>query len=527
MFKRLRLTLLLLTIGCLQTILANEYPADCRVRTTLNVRSGPGTSYSKIGKFYKGDLIEVKYVTQSGTMSWGCVELGYQNGFVAMRYVDYIQVIQQPDTEPESITTHSSSFFDSFDGMFDGIGSFFSGLWSIIKVILIILVVLVALAFWEDILAFLIFMAICAGIGAALFSALFDNSGLGVILGAAFAAFIGLKRIMESLNAEYSDVMWLLYWLVSLPVYLLNKTQYFLSEPWRFMFKTSWVGDGMKTWLRPTLEVLKVVMYIVTTPLRVVNAIIYNVFLYALTSIYTLFFEVLRPTAKEEGAKDFWTWLYMFPVRLVKYPIYHGGISLVEGFIWTVVDTFIPAVTLYHGTDLTAAEVIVRSTNRNTYLRNTSTRTSGTFTASRSSWGGIGVYFAARRSVARSYATDPNRLSDRNPMMIVCRVSLGRIINYALAPHYVYMQAGQFGIHSELNRYGEKHGYTTGEWWNQRGGYWEYCLFDWQNCYNHPWRIRPIYAFNLRINQAQPIKGGMQHWLFEKEILDDLSKLLE
>jgi hypothetical protein len=241
-----------------------------------------------------------------------------------------------------------------------------------------------------------------------------------------------------------------------------------------------------------------------------------------MTSIYTLFFEVLRPTAKEEGAKDLWTWIYMFPVRLVKYPIWHGGIALVEGIIWTVIDTFIPAVTLYHGTDLTAAEAIVRSTDRNTYLRNTSTYTSGTFSASKSSWGGIGVYFAASRAVARSYARDPHRLSDRNPMIIVCRVSMGRIINYALAPHYVYMQAGEHGRHSELNKYGENNGYTTGEWWNGRGGYWEYCLFDWQNRYNHPWRIRPIYAFNLRINQAQPIKGGMQHWLFEKDILDDL-----
>lgn len=29
-----------------------------------------------------------------------------------------------------------------------------------------------------------------------------------------------------------------------------------------------------------------------------------------------------------------------------------------------------------------------------------------------------------------------------------------------------------------LNSYAERHQYTTGEWWNDRGRYWEFCLFD-------------------------------------------------
>jgi hypothetical protein len=139
---------------------------------------------------------------------------------------------------------------------------------------------------------------------------------------------------------------------------------------------------------------------------------------------------------------------------------------------------------------------------------------SGTFRASDSSWGGIGVYFAARRGVASRYANDPYRLSDRNPVVIVCRVSLGRIINYSLAPLKVYAAAGGNGHPPTLNRYGMMHHYTTGEWWNGRGGYWEYCLFDWRNRYNNPWRIRPVYIYNYRTNLIQHIRGGMAHWLF-------------
>ena len=106
--------------------------------------------------------------------------------------------------------------------------------------------------------------------------------------------------------------------------------------------------------------------------------------------------------------------------------------------------------------------------------------------------------------------------------MIVCRVSLGRILNYSLAPYSVYQNAGQYGNPAVLNRYAENNGYTTGEWWNQRGGYWEYCLFDWQSKYNEPWRIRPIYVYNFRTGRAQHIDSGLRHWLFSKMVIDNI-----
>lgn len=111
--------------------------------------------------------------------------------------------------------------------------------------------------------------------------------------------------------------------------------------------------------------------------------------------------------------------------------------------------------------------------------------------------------------------------------MIVCRVSLGRVINYALTDQYTYSQAGQNGQHDVLNRFGAKHGYTTGEWWNPVGGYWEFCMFDWKNRYNYPWRIRPIYIYNFRTHTAQHIKGGMQHWLFDQSVLKSIRRTMK
>lgn len=119
-------------------------------------------------------------------------------------------------------------------------------------------------------------------------------------------------------------------------------------------------------------------------------------------------------------------------------------------------------------------------------------------------------------AVARSYSVRALCSRTDVPVFIAARVSLGRIINYSLTPHEVYRQTGYGGNHSLLNSYGMKRGYTTGEWWNGGGGYWEYCMFDWQKKYNYPWRIRPLYIFNCNYNNIQHIPGGMAHWSFRK-----------
>lgn len=105
--------------------------------------------------------------------------------------------------------------------------------------------------------------------------------------------------------------------------------------------------------------------------------------------------------------------------------------------------------------------------------------------------------------------------------MIACRVSMGRVITYTLMPDYVYNQAGGGGNHDKINQFADAHGYTMGEWYNYNR-VWEYCLFDWQNLFNNPWRIRPIYMLNLRTGRAQHVTGGMQHWLFDNGVLKSL-----
>ena len=500
----------------LSSVAETVYPARCKVTTTLNVRQGPGAGHSKIGKLHKNDFIIVESVTQTESENWGLIHFNNQTGYVAMRYIVYMLPIQQEELPSKT------SFLDSLNSISPP--SFLSKSWTLIKYILTGILILLLIAFWKNILQIIFFVGILMGIGALVCWLLFNDANLGAAIGFILAVLIGLKMLVDFLGVEYSTYFELIYKFISIPVFYSNRLQHILTEPWRYMFKTNWVSEGLRKIFRPLLYIIQILLYIATTPLRLLNAIFYNILIYVTTEVYDLFFEVLQPSSPQEGAGSFWRWLVMFPWRLLKYPIAHGLITFSEGIIWTIIDIFIPAITMYHGTDLIAGQAITCSSQRNDYLRKNAKWTQGTFTASSSSWGGIGVYFASRRSVARLYAHDSYRLSDKNPVMIVCRVSLGKIINYALAPDYVYQETGWQKRPSVINNYGEKNGYVTGEWWNDGGGYWEYCMFDWQNRYNHPWRIRPVYVFNFRTGRAQHIKGGMRHWLFDKTVMKDIKK---
>ena len=500
-------TILMLLFLCIAGT-AHGQPAYYTVTASeLNVRLGPGTNYYKITQLHKGETVVVQRMYDA---NWAVIKVGTTPGYISRKYITYKGPV--PAKQPTTTQTKTQNNKKAVSST--SVGDFFYGIWRVIKTIFIIFIVLIILAFKDEIMQHIIYVILFVAIGALITGILFKNGSIGAVIGFIIAIIVSLRQLID-LDAEQlgSGVWFILHSLyigISMPFYLLNQLQYILSEPWRYLFKYDTLPDARKEVIRPLLDGLKIVLYVVITPLRLLNAIYYNILVHGIAELYDLFLEVLAPNSYKEGADDIWIWLYMFPWRLLRYPVFHGMITLLECVIWTIIDIFVPAITLYHGTDLTAGESIAGSNKRNKRLD----WKSGTFTASQSSWGGIGVYFASRRRVAERYAYCGHRLSDNNPIIIVCRVSLGRVLNYALAPTYVYHETGQHGKHSVLNSYGQKNNYTTGEWWNPNGYYWEYCLFDWQNLYNEPWRIRPIYLFNCRTSIVQHIKGGMAHWLF-------------
>lgn len=516
--KRLLLILLMLMAVFTTAAAQESYPARCQTTTDLNVRSGSGTRYSKIDLLSKGQEIVVDHIEGEGRDRWGAIDYGHQWGYVSMRYVKYIEPIM-PEPPPDTYSSKKSK---------GGLAGIFSWLWGIVKWVLIIIGVLLVLAFWEEIVTIACGAAFFAGLGAAAFAIFGGDGGTGAIVGLVVAALVGVKLLLDRLEISLGDIdgggilrtLFLgIYFIVSFPVSLLSHVEHILVAPWRYLLLGNWMSDSVKPAARVVLEIVMVIHYIALTPLRLLNAVLYNIVVHCTACFYDLLIEVLRPCDDTEGADGVWQWISHFPLRLFKYLIWHGFLTVVESVIWTVVDVFIPAKTLYHGTDRNASDAITCDPNRNRHLRSYSSGTSGNFMSSmgqNNTWAGRGVYFAINPLLALKYS---NYTGD--PVMIVCRVSVGRIISYALMPDYVYNQAGSGGDHKQLNIFADQHGYTTGEWFNDRH-HWEYCLFDWQNGYNDLWRIRPLYVINLSTGRIQHTTGGMQHWLFYKGVLESL-----
>lgn len=317
-----------------------------------------------------------------------------------------------------------------------------------------------------------------------------------------------LKWVMFYGMFLFSRVAYKLYWLLCIPFYFMNWLQRYASKPWRWVFKRNTRTDYQNRMLRERMELFKIPLYIVLTPLRFVNAFYYNIVVHCTFETMNYIFEVIMPCYDREGADDTMKWVVWLPWRVIKYPLWHGTLTFVESIIWTAVDTVVPALTLFHGTDACASSSITQSRGR---VGNDSKWT-GVWNVGGGNYAGNGIYFAPERSTALHYACGS---------LVVCRVTLGRVIDLGLAPKRIYDQCGHPNA-TGATKWGLEHDYVTGEWWRSDEGWWEYCMYDWQNRYNFSWRIRPLYVLSLDGDVLQRIPGGMHHWLFRRMVIEDL-----
>ena len=529
------LLLFFLIIASVLVAQAQDYPAYCTATTNLNIRSGPGTRYKKVGMLHRGDLVVVYEVQYRNSHTWGLITYNDCDCYIAMEYVRYDESLTmnaekfaQMD-EPNSLLQLEwvKSLPPFLQEWWNAAVNFVERCMPVIKIVIVILLIIILLLTWKLIVQFSIISAILMGIGGLISYLIFGNPTPGYIIGGLLSTYVGLRYLSSEYGITFSRISFIIFWIVAIPFWTCNRLQFVLVEPWRYFFKANWVSNSIKPFLRVTFDILKILLYILTTPLRLFNAILYNIIARGITEIYDLLLEVIIPSDPAEGGENLGMWLLWLPKRIWKYPIWHGLLTIIESIIFTVVDTVFPAITMYHGTYLTAAQSITCSPTRNNYLRSTTSLwTNGTFAASENGWAGKGVYFGSARSTALRYAYDKYRCLDGNPVMIICRITPGKIINYSLAPDYVHDATGGRGASSTMNNYAKMHNYDTGEWWNfgDRAHYWEFCMFDWKNLYNYPWRIRPICVFNYRTGMFQHIDGGTRHWFFDKDKLEDMFK---
>ena len=333
----------------------------------------------------------------------------------------------------------------------------------------------------------------------------------GLVKGLIEVAF----ELLGDLISEFG-LLYLLFFLMFLPFRILNWLQMFLHKPWRFLQKFPPSSESSKDFWSVLDYIARVPLYIVLTPLRLANAVAFNMVLRPCYEFWNYICEAIAPSDYDEGKGDFWEWMIYFPYRIFKYLIYHGLLTIFECVFFTVFDTIVPTVTLYHGTSSAAAQAIVQSPTRTPTNKIIRKRTDGIWNVGGGNYAGDGIYFAPRISTSMHYAR-----SNVHPVVIICRVSLGSLLPLSLSPYSVYRSAGYPNAH-KVTSYGLDNGYTSIEWWRSDRKWWEYCLLDWKNKYNESWRIRPIMVLDPDSFFFNRVKGGSRHWLFDKMKMDDL-----
>lgn len=452
MLKRLLLFIfLMLAVSTLQS--QNEIPCTGTATTTLNIRSGPGTNYRRIGQLQRGMKI---VVIEKINSNWVKIEHGLQKGYVHSSYLEY---------SPLSQNKHSNKKEDTHTN------------WKI-------------LSFLWDILCLII------------------------------SIYAGFKMLSWTIKALFSasiittNFITTLFKIINLPFYLLNILQRYLAKPWILFIKSNRFSDNTNEILRCISPFLKAPFYIILIPLRFINAAYFNLLLHCLFEMFNYITEVFRPSDYDEGCDNTFKWFFKLPWRIIKYPLWHGSLTIIESSIWTIIDIFLPALTLFHGTSQEAADCIVASPGRGRWRYGHI----GIWHVGSGNYAGNGIYFAPFLRTAKHYSSGS---------LIICRVTLGTTLDLGLAPYHVFRACGHPNAF-EATRWGLNNGYVTGEWWRPDEGWWEYCMYDWQNRYNFSWRIRPLYVMNLETGNIQRIHGGMCHWLFRriviKDIIDSFSK---
>lgn len=502
MLKRLTILLFLLSLSV--GYLSAERALYIVTARTLNVRTGPGKEYTTYGYFSRGDTILVKAVYGQ----WAKVQDGNSTGYVHTSYIRFLRSL--PETKESPKHRRQTTSWEKW--------------YEYAKVVLWIWVILAVIGFFvnETLSGIAIWMLIFCGIGALIGWMFGDNGAAGVVVTVVIELLLIGLFIYRLTNSGwegqsfFSSLSHRVWALMALPFFILNWLQFWLSKPWRPFMKKNKFSDSVKPAMRTVLYIAQIPFYIALFPLRFINAVYYNILLYNLYAWSNYIVEVFIPSDPWEGESNIGDWFKYLPKRIGKYLLLHASLTTIESVIWTAVDTFIPALTLFHGTAAPFADNMLCDPYRNNPWSRARGWKTGVWNVGGGNYAGDGIYFGISRNTLRNY---------QKGVAIAARVTPGKTIDTVLMPDYVYQAAGHPDA-KVVSNWGLNHGYVTGEWWRADGPWWEICLYDRQNRYNESWRIRPIYAIYAHSGIMQRIKGGPAHWLFRKQVFKDINETL-
>jgi hypothetical protein len=287
-------------------------------------------------------------------------------------------------------------------------------------------------------------------------------------------------------------------WALRYPFLFLNWVQWVLYNPirdyWRhprlgtanLMFNLLFYSGIAPLWW--------LAMHIALTPVRIINALYFNILLYWSAIFSDSIMELVHPRlgiyAIKRRLQYLWIWLIYFPRRLLNV-FSRNGLALLEGILMTGVDTVFPTYTMYHGTAFKGIATNIAQAGR--------------WYVGGGDYAGCGIYFGLLRKTAEHYAKGEDHA------LIVARVTLFPCRNSATLPYRLRRKIGSDGssISSRLPFPWK----SIEHWRNHEYAQWfEYCLIQSERTghYVRTWRARPICV--LKHSFPKRIWGGLSLW---------------
>jgi len=288
-------------------------------------------------------------------------------------------------------------------------------------------------------------------------------------------------------------------WVFSPLFFAINYVIWIIYNPLRFMMKnTNHKSPNVVfnllfySLLAPAYFIL---VHLLLTPLRVINALYFDVLVYASVMLSDSISELLLPQRK--GMRYYKTrsaylvaYVLGFPWRLLRFLI-SNVLTLVDIVFMFSMGVVLPTLTMYHGTDFNYAVADIAQKGR--------------WKVGGGDYAGLGVYFGIEKRTAENYARGNSQKG-----IIVTRTTLNFIRNGASLDQQNRRKIGSDGV-------GLSHSlsfiWATIEHWRNDGNWWEYCLVHkgYAGDFIKTWRLRPV-AFIGDDGKLKRLWGGQANY---------------
>lgn len=298
-------------------------------------------------------------------------------------------------------------------------------------------------------------------------------------------------------------------WVFSSVFFLLDELMWFLYNPLRPLMKNRERKANRVFFFLFTMLLLKpvwqVFVWVITTPLRIVSALYFDVLVYLFVmlsdSLEELYSPKLGAMRFKKGFAYYWRWVAFFPVRL-GWLIIKNSLAVVDSTMMFILSALWPTFTMYHGT---SKENVVNISREGRWL------------VGPGNFAGSGVYFGRSPEVAISYSKGDRHSGEGR--VIIARVTFTMLRNCATlidSQRKFVARAGDGG--SRLAK-AIRFPFFATEFWRTDHRWWEYCIVQGgkDGQFVKSWRIRPIGYVNIKGDKRlsgslERLWGGKSHY---------------